>query len=192
MKRDMRTRILLIGWCFTAPLAVAADKLDVKPGLWEITSTNHISGVPPLPKEWQDKVTPQQRAEMQAAFKKEAAKGSQTDVERECITKEEADRPFSVGDAKDCTQTVGRTTRTTQEVKLTCTGEFKGAGLLRVSTPTPETMSGTLDLQLGNGPDSMKIKSQLQGRWLGPDCGDEDEESEQGDDRLTDEDESDG
>ena len=58
---------------------------------------------------------------------------------------------------------------------MSCNGEIKGAGVLRVTTPTPETMTGTLDLQLGDGKDAMKVKSQLKGRWLGPDCGDEDD-----------------
>jgi hypothetical protein len=190
MKSHVRTGILLIA-CGAAPHALAADKLDVKPGLWEITSAHHISGVPPMPKEWLDKVTPEQRAEMETAFKKEAAKGPQTDTERECITKEEAAQPFNVADAKDCKQTIVRTTRNTQEVRLTCTGQFKGTGVMRVTTPTPETMNGTMDLQLGEGKDAMKIKSQLQGRWLGPDCGDEDE-AEHDEGHIDDEDETDG
>jgi hypothetical protein len=183
------TRIVLIGCCCVAPLAVAADKLDVKPGLWEITSTHQITGIPPMPKEWADKVTPEQRAAMETAFKKEAEKGPQTDTETECITKQQAEQPFDVGDTKDCTQKVVRTTRTTQEVHLTCTGEVQGTGVLRVTTPTPETMTGSLDLQLGDDKDAMKVKSQLKGRWLGPDCGDEDDSED--DSRTDDEDEDD-
>jgi hypothetical protein len=190
MNTRLCARIVLFGCCCAAPLASAADKLDVKPGLWEITSTHQITGIPPMPKEWQDKVTPEQRAAMETAFKKEAEKGPQTDTERECITKQDAQQPFDVGDARDCTQTVVRTTRTTQEVRLACNGEFKGSGVLRVTTPTPETMSGSLDLQLGDGKDAMKVKSQLEGRWLGPDCGDEDEVDDD-DSRTDDEDEED-
>jgi hypothetical protein len=189
MNTRLRMPIVLLGCCCVASLALAADKLDVKPGLWEITSTHQISGIPPMPKEWQEKVTPEQRAAMETAFKKEAEKGPQTDTDRECITKQQAEQPFDVGDTKDCTQTVVRTTRTTQEVHLSCNGEYKGNGVLRVTTPTPETMTGTLDLQLGEGKDAMKVKSQLKGRWLGPDCGDEDDE--ENDSRTDDEDEDD-
>ena len=59
--------------------------------------------------------------------------------------------------------------------------------MLRITTPTPETMTGSLDLQLGDNNDAMKVKSQLQGRWLGPDCGDEDDND--ADDQDEDEDE---
>lgn len=185
MNTGLRAGMVLLGCCM-APLAGAADKLDVKPGLWEITSTHQITGIPPMPKEWVDKVTPEQRAAMETAFKKESEKGPQSDTERECITKQKAQQPFDIGD-KNCTQTVVRTTRTTQEVRLTCNGEMKGSGVMRVTTPTPETMTGTLDLQLGDGEDAMKVKSHLQGRWLGPDCGDEDDEDN--DSRTDDEDE---
>jgi hypothetical protein len=189
MNTRLRMPIVLLGCCCVSPCALAADKLDVKPGLWEITSTHQISGIPPMPKEWQEKVTPEQRAAMETAFKKEAEKGPQTDTDRECITKQKAEQPFDVGDTKDCTQTVVRTTRTSQEVRLSCNGEYMGTGVLRVTTPTPETMSGTLDLQLGDGKDAMKVKSQLSGRWLGPDCGDEDDADD--DSRTDDEDEDD-
>ena len=36
----------------------------------------------------------------------------------------------------------------------------------------------------------MKIKSDLKGRWLGPDCGDEDEEDDDADSHDEDEDEN--
>jgi hypothetical protein len=187
MNTRLRTRIALLACCCATPLAVAADKLDVKPGLWEITSSHNISGIPPMPKDWAEKVTPEQRAAMEAAFKKEAEKGPQVETERECITQKDAEKPFDIGD-KDCTRTVVRTTRTTQEVRLSCNGEMKSSGVLRVTTPTPETMTGTLDLQLGDGKEAMKVKSELKGRWLGPDCGDENEAD---DDDDGDEDESD-
>jgi hypothetical protein len=188
MNTRLRTRIVLLSCCCAVPLVAAADKLDVKLGLWEVTSSHNISGIPPMPKELLDKVTPEQRAAMEEAFRKEAAKGPQTDTERECITQHDLEHPFDMGDTKDCTRTVVRTTRTTQEVRLTCSGEVKGSGVLRVTTPTPETMTGTLDLQLGDGKDAMKVKSQLQGRWLGPDCGDEDD-ADDDDSRTDDEDE---
>jgi len=180
--------------CLLVPFAThAAEKLNVKPGLWEVTSSSNISGIPPLPKDVMDKLTPEQRAEMEAAFKEEAAKGPQVDVERECVTKDEIDRPFQPADAKDCTHTLTQSTRTSQEVKLVCSGEYEGSGVFRISAATPESFTGSLDLQLGEGKDVMRVKSQLKGRWLGADCGSNtgrDDEDEEG--RFEDEDESDG
>lgn len=174
----MNSGILLAAACFLVPVAAAAEKLNVKPGLWEINSTSRISGVPPLPPEVLAKMTPEQRAQMEAAFKAETQKGPQRDVDRECITLEELERPFQSANAENCTQTIVATTRTTQEVRLVCTGEYKGSGVFRVTTPTAETMTGTLDLSMGEAKNAMRIQAKLDGRWLGADCGDEAEAEE--------------
>lgn len=155
--------------------AAGAERLNVKLGLWEMTSIMRFSGVPPLPKEVMDKMTPEQRAKMIADLKAAAAEEPEEEVSSECITQEDLDKPFSSAD-DDCTQTVVRTTRNTQEIRMSCTGKIKGSGLLRVTTPTPETMTGELDLKTGEGPDAFTLKGKIKGRWLGPDCGDEDDD----------------
>jgi hypothetical protein len=162
-----------LGGASAALLASAAEKLDIRTGTWEITATTHMSGTP-LSREMLGKMTPQQRAEIEAAMKAEAAKGPQTEVTRECITAEDVTRPFHANTTEDCTETITRTTRNTQEARLVCTGETKGTGLLRVNAPNPETMTATLDLRTGDGPESFTIKSQMKGRWLAATCEDED------------------
>lgn len=180
---------ILLAACLAASSAGAAEKLNVKIGLWEIRTESTIGGIPPLPKEVLDKMTAQQRAEMEAAFKHEAAQGPQLKVDRECITQRDLEQPFETADAEDCKQSIVNTTRTTQELRLSCTGKQKGSGVFKITTPTPETMTGTLDLKLGEGQGVMTVKSQLNGRWLGPDCGDEDESDDH--DAVPDEDEAD-
>ena len=57
-------------------LAVAADsakpadpiKLNIKLGLWEIATQANISGAPPIPEDALAKMSPEQRAHMQAAI----------------------------------------------------------------------------------------------------------------------------
>lgn len=155
--------------CASLPLlASAAEQLNVKPGLWEITSVTRMSGVPPLPRELMDKMTPQQRAEMAAE-----ASAPSKDTSRECITQKDLERPFQSASTEDCKQTIVTTTRTSQKARLVCSGEHQGSGMLRIATPTPETMNGTLDLKVGEGADAFTIKGQLSGRWLDADCGDE-------------------
>jgi hypothetical protein len=143
----------------------------MKTGLWEITSVTTVSGMPPLPKEVLDHMTPEQRAEMQAAMKD--GEKPETDIDRECITDQDLEHPFESANTKECTETIVSSTRTSQEVRMVCTGEHKGTGLLRVSTPTPNTMTAMLDLRSGDGKDAFTIKSQMKGRWLGSDCGEE-------------------
>lgn len=152
-----------------------AERLNVKLGLWEMTSIMRFSGIPPLPKEVTDKMTPEARAKMAADLKAAAQEEPEPEVSSECITQEDLDKPFQSANSDECTQTIVRTTRTTQEIRMVCTGKIKGTGLFRVTTPTPETMNGTLDLKAGDGPDEFTLKGTIKGRWLGSDCGDEDD-----------------
>jgi len=168
-----------------AVTAAGAEKLNVKLGLWEITSLTRMSGTPPLPKELLDKMTPQQRADMAAKIKEAQAEEPEPEVSSECITPEDLEKPFDSANAEDCTQTIVRTTRNSQEIRLVCTGKTKGSGSFRITTTTPEVMTGELDLKVGEGADTMAINGKIKGRWLGADCGDED------DDEVNDEDEND-
>jgi hypothetical protein len=166
--------LLPLAACAGLPFAAGGqDRLDIRTGTWEITATTHMSGTP-LSNEMLSKMTPEQRAEVQAAMREEAAKGPQTEVSRECITPEEVERPFASADLENCTQQIVRTTRTTQEARLQCTGEYKGSGLLRVTAPNPQTMTATLELSAGDGPTPFTIKAQMKGRWLAAACEDED------------------
>jgi hypothetical protein len=156
-----------------AAAASAAERLNMKTGLWEITAVTTMSGLPPLPKDVLDQMSPEQRAEMLAAMKAAEKEGPETDTSRECITEKDLEHPFESANTKECTETIVSSTRTSQEVRLVCSGEHKGTGLLRVSTPTPSTMTAMLDLRSGDGKDAFTIKSQMKGRWLGADCGEE-------------------
>ncbi len=162
--------------------AAAPERLNVKLGLWEMTSIMRFSGVPPLPKEVLDKMSPQQRAKMIADLKAASQEEPEPETSSECITQEDLDKPFKSANAEDCKQTIVRTTRTSQEIHMVCTGKTAGSGTLKVNTPTPETMNGTIDLKAGDGPDAFVIKGTIKGRWLGADCGDEEDNDDSNDD----------
>ena len=183
-----RRSLALAAGCACLPLiALSADRLNVKVGLWEISSRTLMSGMPPIPKELIATMTPEQRAQMEAQFKAEIAKGPIERTDRECITQKDLDHPFSSSNTENCKQTIAQATGTMQEIRLVCTGDQKGTGAFRVTAPTPESMTGDLDLKLGEGKEVMTVKSQLKGRWIGADCGDEAdddrEEKDEGDDR---------
>jgi Protein of unknown function (DUF3617) len=178
---NVRSSLLFASLLALSASTTAAEKLNVKLGLWEMTSSTETSGVPPLPKELLDKLTPQQRKEMEADVRAEQAKGPEKDTDRECITQHDLDRPLEPDNAKDCKHTIVSSTRTSQEVHIVCTGGMPGSGTLKVSAPTSERMTGSMDLKLGEGTQTMTIRAQLQGRWLHSDCGEEAEDDDQED-----------
>lgn len=176
----MNLRLPLLIAAFTLPsLAHAAEKLNVKLGLWETVWTTETHGLPPLPKELLDRMSPDQRKKMEADLRAEQAKGPDTNTDRECITQKDLDKPFEPSNTKECTHTMTTTTRTTQEVRIVCSGGMPGSGTMKVTASNPETMTGSMNLKLGDGQNAMTIKGQMKGRWLGSDCGDEaDDESD--------------
>lgn len=173
----LRMKFLTALACMTAAASAgSAERLNVKPGLWEIESAIQLRGMP-LSKDMQARLTPQQLAKMRADLEAEAAKGPHRETSRECITEAELERPFTT-DTKDCKQTFVKSTRNAQEIRLDCTGERKGGGLMKVNAPTPETMTAALEVKMGQGADLFTMNGTLKGRWLGADCGDEADDSD--------------
>ena len=172
----MRPSSMALALCVTLPLACsAAEQLNIKPGLWEVTTTTRTTGVFPLPKELLDTMTAEQQAKMRADMRAAQDKPA-TNTSRECITQKDLERPFASADTEKCKQSIASTTRTSQEVRIVCEGEPRGNGILRITTPTPDTMTGVLDLKLGSGSDSSTMKADMKGRRLGTDCGEDADE----------------
>lgn len=163
-----------IALTLAAPLAIvpvlvyAADKLNVKLGLWEITTVSQTSGTPPLPKDLLERMTPQQRQQFDAAIGAQA--GGRTDVRKACVTAKDLEHPFTANDDRLCKSTVVSGSASAQEIRMECSGEHRGAGTLKINMPTPESMNGDLDMQVGEGENGLKVKVNLQGKWLRESC----------------------
>ncbi len=151
-------------------------KLNVKLGLWEIASETQMSGMPALPKELLEKMTTEQLDAMKAMIKAQTEKGPISDTSKECVTPKDLEEPFKTEDIENCEQTMVTNTSTRQEMRLVCMGERTGSGFFRINTPTPETMTGEFELNIGSGAEAMKITANLKGKWLKSDCGDEAED----------------
>ena len=149
-------------------LVYAADKLNVKLGLWEITTVSQTSGTPPLPKDLLERMTPEQRAQFDAAIGAQA--GGRTDVRKACITARDLEHPFTATDDKSCKSTVVSGSSSSQEIRMECSGEHRGDGTLRITMPTPERMNGDLNMQVGEGENGLKVKVDLKGKWLRESC----------------------
>lgn len=177
--------------CFAPAFANSADKLDVKTGLWETESTIQMSGLP-IPKSLRDTLKPEQLAKMRKELDAEAAKGPTSETTRDCITEEDLSDPFKSFNRKDCRPTTVTTTGRTQEARMVCEGEFKGTGVIRINSPTSETMNGTVDIKMSDGTETFTMKGTLKGRWISADCGEEgDEEMDYDDEEPSDDDEED-
>ena len=125
----MESKIAFALVLFVALTARGADTitpLNVKPGLWEMSVTHSMSGKLPISEDKLAKMTPEQRAQLEAAMGQGGLGAPATDVHKECVTKEklEKDRAFGT-DRKGCTRTIVNSSRTKLEAKLHCEEDEK-------------------------------------------------------------------
>jgi hypothetical protein len=176
----MRTKLLFALIVFSSLSLWAADKitpLNVKAGLWEMTSTHSMTGMPAMPALPPDtlaKMTPEQRARMEAAMKQSGAGGPTTNVRKECITKEKLEKRSAFDEnRKDCTRTVVSSTGSKLEMKIHCEGKEQGTdGTFLLEAVSSENVKGTMQFVTNSNGRTMNMNFTFNSRYLGPACGD--------------------
>jgi Spy/CpxP family protein refolding chaperone len=144
LKEDgMRTKILCVVFLSAGTVALAAQKiepLNVKLGLWEMTMTLKTSGQLPLPEAYLSKLTPEQRAKLEADMKARSSAHEHTQTYKTCLTKERV--TFDEED-KNCTRTILTSTSSKIAAKLACTQqEVQINGTLEFEALTPRALKG--------------------------------------------------
>jgi len=159
-------------------LASAADlmKPNIKPGLWEITNSPQVTGELPIPEDALAKMTPEQRARMEAAMKNYAANTSKPHVYKECMTPEKIAKGFDLArheDEKACTRKVVSSSANEVTLHDECNKpEGKTVADMHFEVKGGTQTNGNINLVITrpNGK-TMTMKSTLQGKWIGADCG---------------------
>lgn len=176
----MRTS-LLVSLLFLACTSVwAADDLkplDVKLGLWETTSGVQTSGMPPvnIPPDALARMTPDQRAKVEAMMKSQGSGGSRTTSTKTCMTPEKMKRSeMFYEEQKQCTKTVVSSSSNKLEMRMHCTMEsgHKADGTVRVERISSESTKGSVQMVSTSGDHTMNMNSTFTSKWLGPNCGD--------------------
>lgn len=173
----MKTPILILVIAFLTPLAgwaVDPVPLDVKAGLWESTVTTQI-GMPALPPELLARMTPEQRAKMEAARQGRGGGSSRTDSSKHCVTKETLSQMLSFGDnrAQNCKKTLVSSTSTKQVIHVECTtAAMPSTGDLQFEAVDRETIKGSMVMKAGQGGRGMGNKMEFTSKWLSADCSD--------------------
>jgi len=166
--------LLTLGLSAAVATAAMATTIDVKPGLWEVTSQGETSGMPPIPPQALAHMTPEQRAQVMAAMQGHM---NQPNVSRSCVTQKMIDRGMSFDRNRGgdhCTQTVTGSTSRSLDLKIVCTGEQHQDthGTMHIEATSRETFSGSFDMVSTDGENRMTMKRTMNGKWLGSDCGD--------------------
>ena len=147
-----------------------APALDVKMGLWEITSTSNVGGQ--MPTIDTSKMTPEQKARMEAAMK--GMLSPQSNVTKSCMTREKFNRSnFMTDDGAGvtCKQTISTNTRTSLEANVVCTGKLTSTGQIHIDAPSPTSFTGSVKSANSEQGRTMTMNMTMTGKWLGADCG---------------------
>ncbi len=173
MKNEILFALAVLG-AVTLWAANTVQPLDVKLGLWETTTVSQVSGMPPISPEMMARMTPEQKAKMEAMMKQRQAQGPQTHTTKKCVTKEDLGKGgwFDKED-QDCTKTVLTSTSHKLDVKLECTkGGGKQSGTLHIEAMDSGNVKGTMQMSATNGTNTMNVNSTMSSKWLGSACGD--------------------
>src|SRR5580704_9532207 len=164
--RSKRVVVLII----TAAAGLwAADKyqpLDVKTGLWEVTTTVSTSGQMPIPPDLLAKLTPEQRAKFEQQMSGRSLQPAKPIVSKHCLTQEQLDKGASFGeDRKSCQHTVVSSTRSKAEVRMNCEEND-----MKVEAVDSENVKGQTQTTATGSNRTMNSNSTFTAKWLGPAC----------------------
>jgi Protein of unknown function (DUF3617) len=156
---------------FSAILAAQPPALNVKMGLWEITSASKIGGE--LPAIDTTKMTPEQKARSEAARQKMMEGRSR--IAQTCMTKEKFEKSNFV-DARDvpgstCKKTVTTNTGSTLDANEVCTGEHIRTMHVHIDAQSSESWKGNTQMSITESGKTTTVSVALTAKWLGADCG---------------------
>lgn len=171
----MRTRILLGLIVAVSISSRAADKvqpLNVKLGLWEVSTTVTSSGEMPIPADMLAKLTPEQRARFEEKMKERAGTKTKARVRKSCLTKEKLESGMDFNEDKaSCSRTVLSSSTSNLRVRYQCMlDDVKWSGDVEVEALTPETVKGSMHGSASSGDHTMNNNSTFAARWIGAAC----------------------
>ena len=176
-----RQSIFALVFCLLAGPA-AAENLNIKPGLWEVTSLREANGTPPMSaaqraemERGMAKMPPEMRAKMEAAVKSSLVNLAKPIVKRSCVLQEDLNKPLDLDGGRgdgNCTRTIVKSTASVQEIRLECSkGTQKSGGTVRMVAANAESWTSTMNGTVSDTGGSMETKIKMSGKWLGADCG---------------------
>jgi hypothetical protein len=172
----VRTHILL-GVALLCPVASwAADQpFDIKPGLWDITSTIQMSGLPPIPN--LDQMAPEQRARIEAAMKNMTGSPHTTTV-KSCVTRDSIQNAIAKANStksNTCAPKLVSASASKVELHIACTqgnGDVKSNGDMTIERQDSEHFKGTGAMKSsGANGRIMDMKWSMTGTFVSSDCG---------------------
>jgi hypothetical protein len=167
--------------CATMGVLAREPMIDVRTGLWEMSSERSSEGMPQMPAASQippevlAAMPPEQRARLREAMQAARGGSKKARVSKVCVTRQAIERGLAFGSElrPSCTHNVRARSKNKWELQATCNeGGRRQTIDVSYEAPTPVTINGSVDIVMTDGKRRMAMKQVMRGRWLGPDCGD--------------------
>ena len=153
--------------------------LNVKTGLWQVTSTHTVKGLPPITPEMQARMaqmTPEQRARIEEMMKARSGGTPQTTSYKKCVTTKDLNtNPWANGPDEKCTWSVQSSTGVDMEVQGSSCAAGRNQGMktdinVKLHVIDPENVSASLQgTSTGNG-HTVNFNGTYTGKWIGASC----------------------
>lgn len=168
-------RTLLCRLILLAPMTLSAanklQPLNVKVGQWEMNQTMTTSGEMPIAPELLDKLTPEQRARIEAHMKANSGSHTRTSTYKSCLTKEQLEKGPTFLDKSTCNWTVLNSSSNRADLKGVCTDRsVKSNMTLHIDALTPESTRMSADVIVNGDGHTMNLHATFTGKWVGPVC----------------------
>ena len=137
-----------------------------------MTTTQQMSGVPPIPPDVLAKMSPEQRAHIEQMMQKNGAGGPSTRTTQVCLTQKKLSKDPFGDERKNCERTIISSTSTRTQFHEECT-EPNGAKQIadgKFELSGTSTVRGSVQAKVLNGPNKMIVNVDVAGKWIGPDC----------------------
>jgi hypothetical protein len=158
-----------------ASLFLAAHKvtpLNVKTGLWEVTTTTTASEKAMLPAALLEKLNPEERARVEERMKARKADAQKTTITKQCLTEKQLERGMPFHPVRNsCNWTVVSSTGHKVAMQAECVDNgVKMEGAVSIETLGPEEAKGSVQFLTGSENSAPSLTSTFTAKWIGPEC----------------------
>jgi len=154
--------------------SAAGLSLDVAPGLWEISTSGAVSGVPQIPADMLAGMQPEQRLIAQGMVLAIVAQASVPHRLQFCVTPQQVRQGLDLNrvGGRNCRRTVRSSSPAGLDMQVDCGGRDWMRGVVHLRVLDRSTLIGDVDVHEEIEGTSAGIRQSVHGRWLGAACGD--------------------
>lgn len=153
--------------------SAAGISLDVAPGLWEISTSGAVSGVPQIPADLLAGMQPEQRLIAQGMVLAIVAQASVPHRLQFCVTPAQVREGLDLNrvGGHDCRRAIRSSSPTGLDMQVDCGGRDWMRGVVQLRVLDQSTVIGDVDVHEEIEGTGAAIRQSVHGRWLGASCG---------------------